>query len=71
MMPHPAMRFAWEEDVLRCSRILVLVFVLVVAAAMGGIALIDRTQEPASVVAEKPVKIATISAESRTLADSE
>jgi hypothetical protein len=71
MMPHPTMRFAWEDDVLRCSRILVLVLVLAVAAAMGGVALIDRAQEPASVVAEEPVKSVTVSAESRTLADSE
>jgi hypothetical protein len=36
MMPHPAtMPFAWEEEVLRCTRIIVCIFVLGIIALIA------------------------------------
>jgi hypothetical protein len=56
MMPHPTtMSFAWEEEVLRCSRVLLCVFVFAVVALTGGAVLIDRVQHPTPVVAAERV----------------
>ena len=52
MMPHPTtMAFAWEEEIQRCCRVLVGVFVFAVVALTGGAVLVDRAQHPTPVVA--------------------
>jgi hypothetical protein len=50
MIPHPTtMSFAWEEDVLRCSRVLVSVFVLAfigIIAVGAGLAMLTAAGNP-------------------------
>lgn len=42
MMPHPTtMRFAWDEEVLRCARVLISIVVLAVALLFGGAAMMN------------------------------
>ena len=72
MIPHPTtMSFAWEEDVLRCSRVLVSVFVLAfigIIAVGAGLAMqtaagIPGVPVPADQLmtgAEASLRIATI-----------
>jgi hypothetical protein len=45
------MSFAWEEEVQRCCRVLLGVFVLAAVALTGGAVLVDRAQHPTPLVA--------------------
>jgi hypothetical protein len=55
MMPHPTtMPFAWEEEVLRGSRVLLLILGLTITVVLGGVALLDRAPNASSAVAAEP-----------------
>ena len=52
MMPHPTtMSFAWEDEVLRGSRILLFTLGLAIAVVLSGVALLDRAPTASSTVA--------------------
>jgi hypothetical protein len=55
MLPHPSMSFAWEEDVVRPTRVLVAIFMLVLIVAVGASVLIEFTvhDSPATVAAQR------------------
>jgi hypothetical protein len=55
MMPHPTtMPFAWEDEVLRGSRVLLFVLGLTISAVLGGVAVLDRAPNASSAVAAEP-----------------
>lgn len=54
MPPHPSMAFAWEEDVIRPTRMLVAMFMLALIVVVGSSGLIAFTvhDSPATVAAQ-------------------
>ena len=55
MMPHPTtMRFAWEEGVLRCSQIIISIFVLALAVLIGSALLTSGAQGISPAAAAEP-----------------
>ena len=71
-MPHPTtMAFAWEEEVQRCSRILVCTFLLAVMGFIGVAGLSGRAQDTTLVVAAEPLTVATTGTEVRFSSDPE
>ena len=55
MLPHPSLSFAWEADVVRPTRVLVAVFVLVLIVLVGTTVLLEFTvhDSPAMVAAQR------------------
>jgi hypothetical protein len=53
MMPHPTMKFAWDEDVQRCSSRLLGAFLIAVFALFAASLLFGHTQDLTPVVAEQ------------------
>ena len=54
-MPHPTtMRFAWEEEVLRCSQIIISIFVLALAVLIGSALLTSGAQGISPAAAAEP-----------------
>jgi hypothetical protein len=43
MLPHPSMSFAWDEEVVRPTRVLVAVVLLALIVALGASGLIELT----------------------------
>jgi hypothetical protein len=55
MMPHPiTMPFAWEDEVLRGSRVLLVILGLTISTVLGGVALRDHAPNASSAVAAEP-----------------
>ena len=55
MMPHPTtMRFAWEEGGLRCSQIIISIFVLALAVLIGSALLTSGAQGISAAAAAEP-----------------
>ncbi len=55
MMPHPiTMPFAWEDEVLRGSRVLLFTLGLTIAVVLSGVALLDGAPTASSTVAAEP-----------------
>ena len=55
MLPHPStMQFVWEEQVLRCSRYLLLAFALGIVALVGGLAVVEHAQDASLAAVEEP-----------------
>ena len=55
MMPHPiTMPFAWEDEVLRWSRVLLCMLGLTLAVVLGSVALLDRAPNASSAVGAEP-----------------
>ena len=54
-MPHPTtMRFAWDDEVLRCSQIMISIFVLALAVLIGGALLTSGAQGISPAPAAEP-----------------
>ena len=55
MLPHPSMSFAWDEDVIRPTRVLVAIFLLTFIVLVGASGLIAFTMRvsPATVAAQR------------------
>jgi hypothetical protein len=55
MLPHPSMSFAWDEDVIRPTRVLVAIFLLTFIVLVGASGLIAFTMHdsPATVAAQR------------------
>jgi hypothetical protein len=55
MLPHPSMSFAWEEAVVRPTRVLVAMFLLVLIVLVGTSGLIEFTvhDSPATVATQR------------------
>jgi hypothetical protein len=47
MIPHPTMRFAWDDEVLRCSQVVLLLLGLTIALLVGGTGLIGGREAEA------------------------
>jgi len=55
MLPHPTtMPFAWEDDVLRGSRVLLFTLGLTIAVVLSGVALLDGAPTTSSTVGAEP-----------------
>jgi hypothetical protein len=60
MLPHPTtMPFAWEDEVLQGSRVLLFVLGLTISAVLGGVAVLDRAPSASSAVAAEPTTLET------------
>jgi hypothetical protein len=46
------MRFAWDDEVLRCAEVLVSIFVLALILLVGGAVLTDRSQDTSPTAAQ-------------------
>ena len=54
MMPHPTtMRFAWDDEVLRCAEVLVSMFVLALVLLVGGAVLTSQAQDASPTAAQR------------------
>ena len=54
MMPHPTtMRFAWDDEVLRCAEVLVSMFVLALVLLVGGAVLTSQAQDASPTTAQR------------------
>ena len=63
MLPHPTtMPFAWEDEVQRCTRILVFAFVVGVFALFGGMVMVDHARGSSPAVAERAAFAAVLQA---------
>ena len=72
MMPHPTtMAFAWEEEVQRCSQILVCVFMLAVVTLLGVTGLSGRAQDTTPVATGPRAQLVTTFGEARFSGDPE
>ena len=48
------MPFAWEDEVLRCSQVLLFMLGLTMAVVLGSVALLDRVPNASPAVAAEP-----------------